>query len=238
MKVLIVSATLNEFGNIQILLGGIFNSVPEADVLIIDDSSTDGTREYLEGLCKEDSRIVLVSRSTKLGIGSAHLLGIQKAYMQGYDRVITLDADLSHDPAVIPQILTTSNSVNYVVGTRWKKRGGSTDYKYLRGFLSKGANFLCRLALPTGLSEYTTSYRCYDRKAMEVVLQSRLPGKGYAFFIAITEAIYLSGLEMAEYPITFRKRGLGVSKIPRLQILYSSFSLINFFLKRLRRRIG
>ena len=232
MKVLVIVATLNEFGNVKILTDGIRKQSLNFDILFIDDSSNDGTRECILEMIKADSKISLISRSRRLGIGSAHLIGIKKAYEEGYEKVITLDADLSHDPAVIPKILEVSNQANYVVGTRWSKVGGSSDYKYFRSFLSKAANALCRIMIPSGISEYTSSYRCYDKRAMRAVLQEHLPGRGYGFFIAVTETIYSAGLSMLEYPIHFKQRFSGRSKIPKLQILYSSILLAKLFIQR------
>lgn len=233
-SVLVFTLTYNEIGNIEKWLDEVATQ-RSADILVIDDSSNDGTNELLASKSKEIKQLEIVTRSAKSGIGSAHLLALKKAFESGYDYLITLDADLSHDPQDIPRFLEAANSANYVVGTR--SRGGRTELSGPRLILSKGANLLCRIILPTGLSEYTTAYRCYDRKAMESLISRSPKDEGYSYFIEATELLYRSGLQVSEIPIIFRDRMEGESKIPSLQVFRSAMIIIKLSLSRLRWRL-
>ena len=231
---LVFTPTYNEIGNIEKWLDKVA-SQSSADILVVDDSSSDGTNELLALKSKEMKQLEIITRSGKSGIGSAHLLALKKAFESGYDYLITLDADLSHDPQDIPRFIEAVKSANYVVGTR--SRGGRTELSGFRLILSKGANLVCRIILPTGLSEYTTAYRCYDRKAMESLISKSPKDEGYSYFIEVTELLYRSGLQVSEIPIIFRDRMEGESKIPSFQVFQSTIKIIKLSLSRIRWRL-
>jgi dolichol-phosphate mannosyltransferase len=180
-------------------------------------------------------QLEILTRSSKSGIGSAHLLALKLVFEKGYDYLITLDADLSHDPKDIPRFIEAIKSANYVVGTR--SRGGRTELSGFRLILSKGANLVCRIILPTGLSEYTTAYRCYDRKAMESLISRSPKDEGYSYFIEATELLYRSGLRLSEIPIVFHERMEGESKIPSLQVFRSVMKIMKLIFSRIRWRL-
>jgi len=159
------------------------------------------------------------------------MVAIKEAHKSNYDYLITMDADLSHDPKEIPRFLHALNNSNYVVGTR--SRGGKTELKGIRLVLSKGANIFCRFLLPTGLSEYTNGYRAYDRSAINVLIQNPPKGSDYSFFIEVTNTLFLSRLNLTEIPIVFRNRFAGKSKIPPFQIFSSTNKIIRLFLLRI-----
>jgi dolichol-phosphate mannosyltransferase len=232
--VLVFTPTYNEIGNIEKWLDEVASQV-SADILVVDDSSSDGTNEFLALKSKEMKQLEILTRSSKSGIGSAHLLALKLAFEKSYDYLITLDADLSHDPKDIPRFIEAIKSVNYVVGTR--SRGGRTELSGFRLILSKGANLVCRIILPTGLSEYTTAYRCYDRKAMESLISRSPKDEGYSYFIEATELLYRSGLRLSEIPIVFRERMEGESKIPSLQVFRSVMKIMKLIFSRIRWRL-
>jgi dolichol-phosphate mannosyltransferase len=233
-SVLVFTPTYNEIGNIEKWLDEVA-SRSSADILVVDDSSSDGTNELLALKSREMKQLEIITRSAKNGIGSAHLLALKKAFESGYDYLITLDADLSHDPQDIPRFIEAIKLANYVVGTR--SRGGRTELSGFRLILSKGANLVCRIILPTGLSEYTTAYRCYDRKAMESLISRSPKDEGYSYFIEATELLYRSGLQVSEIPIVFRDRMEGESKIPSFQVFQSTIKIIKLSLGRIRWRL-
>jgi dolichol-phosphate mannosyltransferase len=230
-KVLVFTPTFNEAENIKMLIDQIKEVSQNLDVLVVDDSSTDLTTKILEQESSKDLSIQVIVRSLKSGVGSAHMLAIKEAYKSGYDYLLTMDADLSHDPKEIPKFLKALNNANYVVGSR--SRGGKTELKGIRLVLSKGANLICRYLLPTGLSEYTNGYRAYDRSAINVLIQNPPKGSDYSFFIEVTNTLFLSRLTLTEIPIVFRNRFAGKSKIPPFQI----FSSMNMIIKLLMKRI-
>ena len=233
-RVLVFTPTYNEIGNIEKWLDevALHNSV---GILVVDDSSNDGTNELLASKSKEIKQLEVITRSAKSGIGSAHLLALKVAFEKGYDYLITLDADLSHDPKDIPRFIEAGKLANYVVGTR--SRGGRTELSGFRLILSKGANIVCRIMLPTGLSEYTTSFRCYDRNAMKSLISNSPKDEGYSYFIEATELLYLGGLKLSEIPIIFRDRTEGESKIPSLQVFRSTMKIIKLTFSRIRWRL-
>ena len=233
-SVLVFTPTYNEIGNIEKWLDEVALHV-SADILIVDDSSSDGTNELLALKSKEMKQLEILTRSSKSGIGSAHLLALKRAFEKGYDYLITLDADLSHDPKDISRFIEAIKSANYVVGTR--SRGGRTELSGFRLTLSKGANLVCRIILPTGLSEYTTAYRCYDRKAMESLISKSPKDEGYSYFIEVTELLYRSGLRLSEIPIVFHERMHGESKIPSLQVFRSAMKIMKLIFSRIRWRL-
>ena len=230
-KVLVFTPTFNEAQNIKLLIDQIKEVSQNSDILVVDDSSTDLTTKILEQESSKDLSIQVIVRSLKSGVGSAHMLAIKEAYKNGYDYLITMDADLSHDPKEIPRFLHALNNANYVVGTR--SRGGKTELKGIRLVLSKGANLLCRYLLPTGLSEYTNGYRAYDRSAINILIQNPPKGSDYSFFIEVTNTLFLSRLTLAEITIIFRSRFAGKSKIPPFQIFSSLNKIIRLFFMRI-----
>jgi dolichol-phosphate mannosyltransferase len=230
-NVLIFTPTYNEIGNIERWINEVISQgLP--NILIVDDNSIDGTTELLTLKSREVRQIELRIRGSKSGIGSAHLLALEVAFEKGFDYLITLDADLSHNPRDIPRFIEAVKSANYVVGTR--SRGGRTELAGVRLILSRGANLVCRVMLPTGLSEYTTAYRCYDRKAMEFLIKNPPKDEGYSFFIEATDLIYRSGLKIAEIPIIFLDRMQGESKIPSLQVFRSAIKIIRLSVGRIK----
>lgn len=233
-RVLVFTPTYNEIGNIEKWLDEVA-SYSSADILVVDDSSSDGTNELLASKSKEIKRLEVITRSAKSGIGSAHLLALKMAFENGYDYLITLDADLSHDPKDIPRFIEAGKLSNYIVGTR--SRGGRTELSGYRLILSKGANLVCRIILPTGLSEYTTAYRCYDQSAMKSLISRSPKDEGYSYFIEATELLYRSGLKLSEIPIIFRDRMEGESKIPSLQVFRSTMKIMKLTFSRIRWRL-
>ena len=230
-KVLVFTPTFNEAENIKKLIDQIKDVSHTLDILVVDDSSTDLTTKILEQESSKDLSIQVIVRSLKSGVGSAHMLAIKEAHKRGYDYLITMDADLSHDPREIPRFLTALKNANYVVGTR--SRGGKNELQGIRLMLSKGANLLCRYMLPTGLSEYTNGYRAYDRSAIDVLIKNPPKGSDYSFFIEVTNMLFLSRLTLTEIPIVFRNRFAGKSKIPPFQIFLTMNKIIRLFLMRI-----
>ena len=233
-KVLVFTPTFNEKTNIEIWLKTVLEIQTDFDLLVVDDSSTDGTLEILNGFAKTHPSLTVHQRPTKSGVGSAHAWAIEYARKSGYDHIVAMDADLSHDPLDIPRLLQVAQEADYVVATRSSRKGGKNELPGLRKLWSLGANLLCRFTIPTGLSEYTTSFRCYSRSAMEALVSSPPKNEGYSFFIEVTELMYQSGLKLAEVPITFYNRKFEESKIPKMQIFRSAGTIMRLILERLK----
>lgn len=236
MKTLVFTATYNERPNIAAWLTGVRASVPDGHILVVDDDSPDGTASVIEEFSGRDLSTTLVRRPGKSGLASAHLLAFS-IFLQGdYDSLVTMDADGSHLPHQIPTVLEGLAAADFAIGTR--TRGGSHRASPSRRLLSRGANATARLAIPTGLSEYTTSFRAFTPKAAQAVIAADLRDSGYAFFIECVECLYRRGISMTERPIDFLDRAEGKSKIPRNQILVSMGVLARLGFERRWRALG
>ena len=183
-------------------------------------------------LQKFDKNLVLITRPKKSGLGSAHITAWRYAYENQFDQLITMDADLSHDATSINDISNMLLSCDFVIGTRFNL--GKTEYKFVRKYLSVMANKLCRILLPSNLTEYTTSYRGFNLKTLEYLLQKEKWSENYSFFIEVIEYLNFSKLKLREVPINFRKRNSGKTKIPSNQIVLTMFKLLELFLNRKR----
>jgi dolichol-phosphate mannosyltransferase len=159
-QLLVFTATYNERHNIGVLLKGIWDAAPHAQVLVVDDNSPDGTGTLLDEIARSESRLTVIHRPAKLGLGTAHHLAMLFALRRGFDTLITMDADLSHDPQDIPRLTAKLANADFVIGSRYAK-GGSSGYSGYRHFVSAAANRAARLLLRLPLHEFTTSFRAF-----------------------------------------------------------------------------
>lgn len=224
MKTLVFFATYNEAGNVASMLERIEKAVPNADILIVDDSSRDGTLDILHALQRENLSVIV--RPGKLGLGTAHLLAWKYALHNGYDILVTMDGDHSHDPAEIPRLLERLDSnTDLVIGSRYTA-GGSCDYSGYRLRVSQAANLAARLLLGIKLSEFTTSFRAFRVASLNRINFNTLMVGGYSFFLTVIVQAHLHQLRLAEVPIHFHERHAGTSKIPPLEIFRGMANLL------------
>lgn len=223
---LVFFPTYNEADTIGLMLDGLLSLPVRCDILIVDDHSTDGTTQRIEQRAEREPRIRMIVRKGKLGIGSAHKLGWLYARREGYARFVSLDADLSHDPADVPRLLAALDAgADLAVGSRYAP-GGRIDYRGWRLFLSKNANRFARLLLQLPLFEYTNSLRAAKLDRVPVGLVEGVTGQGYGFFLKCAVRFAREKLAIAEIPIHFRNRHRGESKIPRLELLRGMANLL------------
>jgi dolichol-phosphate mannosyltransferase len=216
---LVFFPTYNESGTVESLIDQLLALPRPCDVLVVDDSSTDGTAEILAKLAAATSRVRVINRPDKLGIGSAHKLGWSYAREHGYDRLVTMDADLSHNPSDVPRLLAAlDDGADVVVGSRFMA-GGKLDYEGWRRFVSIGGNMLARGLLGWKISEYTTSLRAARIARVPADLVESIDSDGYSFFLTCIVRFSRAGLRLAEVPIHFHDREHGQSKIPKLELL-------------------
>jgi len=234
-KILIFAPTLNEKSNIQFWIESIAKLYYFCDLLIVDDNSSDGTIKIIETMQQKFSNLKLHVRPERLGIGSAHLWAFEYALQNDYDKLVTMDADLSHKPAEIQKLIYESAHSNYVVGTRAAKKGGSNQSPIVRKLLSIGANKVCSILLFSSLSEYTTSFRCYDKKSLKIIINNPPAVNDYSFFIQISFIVKQNNLSISEVPIQFESRKFDKSKIPRSQIFLSMRTIIKLFVRRIKK---
>jgi dolichol-phosphate mannosyltransferase len=231
-RCLILLATYNERPNIDALLDAILALPIQADILVVDDNSPDGTALSVAARAASTDRLQLVVRQAQAGVGSAHRLGWVYARRLGYRILVTLDADLSHDPCDIPRLLSEiDRGADFVIGSRFIK-GGRLDSRGLRLFASRSANWLARYLLWLLLHEYTNSYRAARLERVPPGLIETIDQDGYAFFMIAVVRIARAGLNIAEVPIHFRERASGRSKLPRWEIFRGIINLIRLAIDR------
>jgi len=230
-KILIFIATYNENLNISNLFESILNVSPDYDVLIIDDNSTDGTKESLEKLSLANFRLTVINRPRKMGVGSAHRAAMIYALKNNYEELVTMDGDFSHSPKTIPLMLDKLKTSDFVIGSRYMKDGKS-DYTGYRKWISLVANQVARKILDIKIHECTTSFRAFRVSLFNSLNLSAIKSNGYSFFMECVHEINCSNLEIAEVPIHFKDRYHGESKIPKTEIFRSIYKLSKLFLSR------
>lgn len=229
-KTLIFFATYNEAGNIEPLITSLEKAAPQADILVVDDNSKDGTADIVLGMNR--TNITLLKRKGKLGLGTAHLLALSYAQEHGYDVIITMDGDLSHDPVHIPALLERLESgADLVIGSRYMP-GGGCDYTGYRLYVSQLGNVAARALLGLKLHEFTTSYRAFRVSTLRRLNFASLLVGGYSFFLTTMVEASVRGLKIQEAPIQFRERGYGTSKIPPLEIFRGMANLMRLAVRK------
>jgi dolichol-phosphate mannosyltransferase len=232
-NLLIFTTCYNEHDNIGPLIDQIVEQLPHADILVVDDNSPDRTWDVILDKTKAYKQLTAIQRPRKLGIGSAHKYAIFYALREGYETLITMDADFSHDPKHLPELLAAHAENNFVTGSRYCE-GGTSDYKGYRNFVSRLGNIAARIALNVKLKELTTFYRVFDVRSLRHLPLRYINADGYSYGVQIIYYLRKSGVELREVPIHFVDRTRGKSKIPRIQILLSAFDLLKLAAKRLK----
>ncbi|NCN08834.1 MAG: polyprenol monophosphomannose synthase [Leptospira sp.] len=231
MNSLIFTATYNEAGNIERLVKEIFQIEPSVDIFIIDDNSPDGTGKLLDAMSLKFKKLKVRHRTGKLGLGSAHIEAMKYAVENNYDILITMDADFSHDPKYLPEMLKLIETNDFVIGSRYVK-GGGLGYGFIRTAISKTANFLARLLLSIKLKECTTSFRAFRKDLLIKILDQKISSTGYSFFFEMVFIVTRLTSKVSEFPIYFADRIDGESKISKNEIYRGVVTLFKLFLNR------
>jgi dolichol-phosphate mannosyltransferase len=231
-ELLVFTTCYNERENIGLLIDQIARHLPHADILVVDDNSPDGTWDVIQEKAATYSQLRSVKRPRKLGIGSAHKYALFYAMREGYKTLVTMDADFSHDPKYLAELLQAHGPNTFVTGSRYCE-GGSSDYKGYRNGVSRIGNVAARLALGVSLKELTTYYRVFDVESLRRLPLRRVKASGYSYGVQLVYYLQRAGIELREVPIHFTDRTHGASKIPRMQILLSALDLLKLASKRL-----
>lgn len=240
MRTLIIVPTHNEAANITEVLDRIRQHVPDADVLVIDDASTDETRSIVRDRQTTDDALRIVERDEKRGLGDAYLHAFDIGLNEGYDAMVEIDADLSHDPAVLPTMLgVAEKGIALVIGSRYVPGGSVIGWPRRRTWLSRWGNRYAAIMLGLAVNDATAGYRVYRADALRRIGLEGVQAGGYGFQVEMTYRIVRSGLGVVEIPITFRDRVAGTSKMNR-GIVSEAFKLVTYWgladLVTLRRR--
>ncbi|WP_338599351.1 polyprenol monophosphomannose synthase [Sulfolobus tengchongensis] len=226
----IVIPTYNERDNIVKLIEEINRTIfYNTRILVIDDNSPDGTAQVLQNL--NLSNLIVFVRKNERGLGSALRYGIKKAIELESDYVVTMDADFSHDPKYLPEMMKVAQEENYdlVIGSRYIKGGGIENWPLSRKVISKGANYLFKLVSRSPINDNTSGFRIYSRRAAILALECESTD-GYEFQICTAFKIIKSNLKFKEYPILFRNRTTGKSKLGFKEIIKWFFYIIRLSL--------
>lgn len=230
-RILVFTATYNEVDNIEQLVQEIFNYLPGQQILVVDDSSPDGTGELLDRLARDHSNIHVIHRPSKLGLGTAHLLAMKYAIHEGFDFLITMDADFSHHPKYLPTMVKLLEDNDFVIGSRYAP-GGRCDYGPLRIIVSRTANTLVRVLLGIPTHEATTSYRGFPITLLKKMNLNAIRSNGYSFFFESIFIVTQATRSLAEFPIHFEDRRAGTSKISKYEVLKAVYNLARSFYRR------
>jgi dolichol-phosphate mannosyltransferase len=203
-------------------------------VLVIDDNSPDGTGEIAERLAVERSRVHVLHRPRKEGLGPAYLDGFRRALELGADFVFEMDCDFSHDPADIPRLATAAEGADLVIGSRYVTGGGTRNWGLLRRFISRGGSLYAQILLGVPVRDLTGGFKCYRRVVLETIDLDAIDSKGYAFQIETTYRAIKAGFRVVEVPIVFTDREVGGSKMSKAIVLEAVWKVPALRLARLR----
>jgi dolichol-phosphate mannosyltransferase len=217
--VIVVIPTYNERENLELIVSRLHAAVPAASVLVVDDSSPDGTGEIADGLARCDERVHVLHRAGKSGLGSAYLAGFGWALERGYGALVEMDADGSHDPAELPLLLAGLADSDLVLGSRWVPGGTVRNWPRSREILSRGGNAYARRLLGIEAHDVTGGFRAYRAQTLRVIDLDAVESRGYCFQVDLALRACRAGLTVTEVPITFTERTRGVSKMSRAIIL-------------------
>jgi dolichol-phosphate mannosyltransferase len=212
-RLLVVMPTYNEAATVRKVVERVRAAVPAADMLIVDDSSPDGTGEIADSLAQLDSHVHALHRARKEGLGKAYVAGFRWGLERAFDTFVEMDADGSHQPEELPDLLAALRDADVVLGSRYVAGGRVVDWPWHRELLSRGGNRYSRIALGVPLRDITGGYRAYRASALRRLELATVASAGYCFQVDLAWRAVRSGLRVAEVPITFVERTEGASKM-------------------------
>jgi len=234
-RVWVILPTYNEAENIEPLVEAVLERLPDSRrVLIVDDSSPDGTGEIADRLATEHDDVAVLHRSVKEGLGPAYIAGFHEALAGGAELVIEMDSDFSHDPASLPQLLRAAGEADLVIGSRYVRGGGVTDWGPMRRFISRGGSTYARIVLGLGVRDLTGGFKCLRRRVLEGIDLDSIDSLGYAFQVEVTYRAIEAGFRVVEVPIVFRDREQGNSKMSKAIVAEAIWRVPAMRLKRRR----
>lgn len=232
-KSLIIIPTYNERGNISRMLQELKDKTPDTHILIIDDGSPDGTAQVVKDLQASDSRLHLLERKGKLGLGTAYIKGFGWALDHGYEKVVTMDCDFSHDPATVNEFLNNLGNYDLVVGSRYINGIRIMNWPFSRLLLSYGASIYTRFITGIPFMDPTGGFNGYTAKALRALKLNNVFSVGYAFQIELKFKVWSTGLPCLELPIVFWERTEGASKMGKNIIFEAVVNVIRLRLKKI-----
>ncbi len=236
MKVLVVIPTYNEAENIEEIIKKSLSVSPNVEILVVDDGSPDGTGDIVDKISKENPRVHLLRRPGKMGLGSAYVTGFKYALENGYEWVIEMDADFSHDPKDIPRFLELAKENDLVIGSRYTNGISVVNWPIKRLLLSYFANVYARIVTGVPIKDFTGGFKCFKRRVLEAIDLDGIMSDGYAFQIEMNYHAWKKGFKVKEMPIIFVERRAGKSKMSKRIIWEALWLVWKLRLKSLFRR--
>jgi dolichol-phosphate mannosyltransferase len=215
----VVLPTYNEAENLPGIAAAILDASPELDLLVVDDGSPDGTGDLADALAAGNPRVRVLHRARKEGLGKAYVAGFREALSHGYRYVLQMDADFSHDPAYLPEMLARVRRTSLVLGSRYVAGGGTRNWGLGRRLLSRGGSLYARTLLGLTVRDLTGGFKAWQRQALEAIGLGDVATSGYAFQIELTLRAVRRGFAVEELPIVFVDRRVGKSKMSRAIVL-------------------
>ena len=212
-KTLVIIPTYNEKENERGIATAVLEQAPTVEVLIVDDGSPDGTGDIVVDMQKKEPRLHLLRRAGKLGLGTAYIAGFKWGLERGYDNLMEMDADFSHDPKEIPNFLKAIEGADVVLGSRYKDGIRVVNWPLKRLVLSKGASLYVRIITGLPVMDPTGGFKCFRRRVLESMALDKVRSNGYAFQVEMTYQAWMHGFRVVEIPITFTDRYAGKSKM-------------------------
>jgi dolichol-phosphate mannosyltransferase len=222
MKKLVIIPTYNEIENVQMLIPELMKLKSQFDVLFVDDSSPDGTGQYVAQISKQNSRINLLSRSKKEGLGKAYIAGFNWGINKGYDTLTEMDADFSHRPMDLDSILQIIDQHDVVIGSRYVPGGETVNWGLMRKLISRGGSLYSKIILGYPTNDWTGGFNTWKTQVLKDIDLSSIQSNGYSFQIELKYKAQKKGYKIKEYPIVFEDRRVGQSKMS-LKIVIEAF---------------
>jgi dolichol-phosphate mannosyltransferase len=232
MRTLVVVPTYNEAENIVALLEAVRAAAPEVDVLVVDDGSPDGTGKLAEDAGSRLGRIDVLHRERKSGLGRAYRAGFAVGLERGYDALVEMDADFSHDPKALPAMLAAAEDFELVIGSRYVPGAAIPNWTMLRLALSRAGNLYASLALGLRVADSTAGFRVYRAAALRKIRYETVEAEGYGFQIEMTYRARQGGVTIKEVPIVFVDRTQGTSKMSSAIVVEALLLVTSWALRR------
>ena len=236
-RIVVVMPTYNERQNLESVAARVRAALPTADLLVVDDSSPDGTGDLADKLAEADPHVQVMHRPGKAGLGKAYIAGFGWALERGYDVIVEMDADGSHQPEHLPSLVAALDYADLSIGSRWIPAGQVVNWPKSRQALSRGANIYTRIMLGLGVRDATAGFRAYRAATLRTISLDQVESTGYCFQIDLTLRVADAGLRIVEVPITFVERERGASKMSNRIIAEAFWRVAQWGVtRRLRRR--
>ncbi len=233
-EISLVIPTYNEIANIEVLIKGIRSLIPNAQIIVVDDNSPDLTWQYIENLSSEDAKIHLIKNKKKSGISNAYKKGFRKALEIKSDIIGQMDADLSHDPKYLLDMIKLTDKYDLVIGSRYKTGVNVINWPMKRVLLSYLANKYASFVTGVNLKDFTSGFKVFRSKVIKKIDFSKVISDGYSFQIEVSYLAHELGFKITEFPIIFTDRVNGVSKLSRTIVLEALLNVAKLRLKKIQ----